>query len=63
MGSPGRLHNKKNLMDELAKMDRVITREAPASSREVLLVLDATTGSPSSSTSISGQTSPWLTSW
>ena len=40
----GRLHNKKNLMDELAKMDRVITREAPASSREVLLVLDATTG-------------------
>ncbi len=40
----GRLHNKKNLMDELAKMDRVITREAPESSREVLLVLDATTG-------------------
>ncbi len=40
----GRLHNKKNLMDELAKMDRVITREAPNSSREVLLVLDATTG-------------------
>ena len=40
----GRLHNKKNLMDELAKIDRVITREAPASSREVLLVLDATTG-------------------
>ena len=40
----GRLHNKKNLMDELAKIDRVITREAPDSSREVLLVLDATTG-------------------
>lgn len=40
----GRLHNKKNLMDELAKMDRIITREAPDSSREVLLVLDATTG-------------------
>ena len=40
----GRLHNKKNLMDELAKIDRVITREAPESSREVLLVLDATTG-------------------
>ena len=40
----GRLHNKKNLMDELAKMDRVIAREAPDSSREVLLVLDATTG-------------------
>ena len=40
----GRLHNKKNLMDELAKMDRILTREAPDSSREVLLVLDATTG-------------------
>ena len=40
----GRLHNKKNLMDELSKIDRVITREAPGSSREVLLVLDATTG-------------------
>ncbi len=40
----GRLHNKKNLMDELAKIDRIITREAPESSREVLLVLDATTG-------------------
>ncbi len=40
----GRLHNKKNLMDELAKMDRIIAREAPESSREVLLVLDATTG-------------------
>ncbi len=40
----GRLHNKQNLMDELAKMDRILTREAPDSSREVLLVLDATTG-------------------
>ena len=40
----GRLHNKKNLMDELSKIDRIITREAPGSSREVLLVLDATTG-------------------
>lgn len=40
----GRLHNKKNLMDELAKINRVITRELPGSSREVLLVLDATTG-------------------
>ncbi|MGN0622291.1 MAG: signal recognition particle-docking protein FtsY [Porcipelethomonas sp.] len=40
----GRLHNKKNLMDELAKMNRIIEREAPESSREVLLVLDATTG-------------------
>lgn len=40
----GRLHNKKNLMDELAKIFRVIDRELPGCSREVLLVLDATTG-------------------
>ncbi|MBE7030336.1 MAG: signal recognition particle-docking protein FtsY [Ruminococcaceae bacterium] len=40
----GRLHNKKNLMDELNKIFRVIARELPDSSREVLLVLDATTG-------------------
>ena len=40
----GRLHNKKNLMDELEKIERVIAREAPESSKEVLLVLDATTG-------------------
>ena len=40
----GRLHNKKNLMDELAKINRVISRELPESSRETLLVLDATTG-------------------
>ncbi len=40
----GRLHNKKNLMDELAKMYRVINRELPESSLETLLVLDATTG-------------------
>jgi len=40
----GRLHNKKNLMDELAKIDRVISKELPESSRETLLVLDATTG-------------------
>ncbi len=40
----GRLHNKKNLMDELAKMDRVISRELEGASRETLLVLDATTG-------------------
>ena len=40
----GRLHNKKNLMDELAKINRVIARELPESSRENLLVLDATTG-------------------
>lgn len=40
----GRLHNKKNLMDELAKIDRVIARELPESAKETLLVLDATTG-------------------
>ena len=40
----GRLHNKKNLMDELAKIDRVINRELPGAARETLLVLDATTG-------------------
>lgn len=40
----GRLHNKKNLMEELAKMNRIIEREAPDSSKEILLVLDATTG-------------------
>ncbi len=40
----GRLHNKKNLMNELAKIDRVITRELPDANRETLLVLDATTG-------------------
>ncbi|MBQ3040966.1 MAG: signal recognition particle-docking protein FtsY [Clostridia bacterium] len=40
----GRLHNKKNLMDELAKIDRVISRELPDATRETLLVLDSTTG-------------------
>lgn len=40
----GRLHNKKNLMDELAKIDRVIGRELPEAAKETLLVLDATTG-------------------
>ena len=40
----GRLHNKKNLMDELAKIDRVLARELPGADRETLLVLDATTG-------------------
>ncbi len=40
----GRLHNKKNLMDELAKISRVIDREAAGCDTEVLLVLDATTG-------------------
>lgn len=40
----GRLHNKKNLMNELAKIYRILERELPNSSKEVLLVLDATTG-------------------
>lgn len=40
----GRLHNKKNLMDELAKISRIIDREAEGCDKEVLLVLDATTG-------------------
>ena len=40
----GRLHNKKNLMNELAKMNKVIDREFPGAARETLLVLDATTG-------------------
>lgn len=40
----GRLHNKANLMNELSKIDRVISRELPDASRETLLVLDATTG-------------------
>lgn len=40
----GRLHNKKNLMNELEKINRVISRELPDAIRETLLVLDATTG-------------------
>lgn len=40
----GRLQNKKNLMNELSKIDRVIDRELPGAARENLLVLDATTG-------------------
>lgn len=40
----GRLHNKKNLMEELAKMSRVVDRELPGVHRETLLVLDSTTG-------------------
>ena len=40
----GRLHNKKNLMEELKKIARVIEREYPAAHKEVYLVLDATTG-------------------
>ena len=42
----GRLHNKKNLMNELAKINRVIDRELPDCGRETLLVLDAVTGQP-----------------
>ena len=44
LDTAGRLHNKKNLMDELSKISRVIERELPDSSVETLLVLDATTG-------------------
>lgn len=40
----GRLHNKKNLMDELAKINRIMSTQAEGCSKEVLLVLDATTG-------------------
>lgn len=40
----GRLHNKKNLMDELGKINKVINKELPDASKETLLVLDGTTG-------------------
>lgn len=40
----GRLHNKKNLMDELGKINKIINRELPDASKETLLVLDGTTG-------------------
>ncbi|WP_105615895.1 signal recognition particle-docking protein FtsY [Vallitalea okinawensis] len=40
----GRLHNKKNLMNELAKLNKIINRELPDANKEVLLVLDSTTG-------------------
>ena len=40
----GRLHNKQNLMNELNKISRIVERELPNASREVLLVLDGTTG-------------------
>ena len=40
----GRLHNKGNLMKELAKLRKIIDREAPNAAKETLLVLDATTG-------------------
>ncbi|MBQ4527675.1 MAG: signal recognition particle-docking protein FtsY [Clostridia bacterium] len=44
LDTAGRLHNKKNLMDELAKISRIIDRELPGAAVETLLVLDATTG-------------------
>ena len=40
----GRLHNKQNLMNELGKISRIVNRELPQASKEVLLVLDGTTG-------------------
>ena len=40
----GRLHNKKNLMDELSKINRIIDREAPDANKKSLLIIDATTG-------------------
>ncbi len=40
----GRLHNKKNLMDELSKINRIIEREAPDANKKSLLIIDATTG-------------------
>lgn len=40
----GRLHNKKNLMDELSKINKIIDRELPDSSKETMLVIDGTTG-------------------
>ena len=40
----GRLHTKKNLMAELAKIHKVVAREVPGAPHEVLLVIDATTG-------------------
>ena len=40
----GRLHNKKNLMEELKKINRIIERECPDAYRETLVVLDGTTG-------------------
>ena len=40
----GRLHNKKNLMDELSKINKIIDRELPNSSKETMLVIDGTTG-------------------
>ena len=44
MDTAGRLHNKKNLMDELAKINRIIDREAPDANKKSILIIDATTG-------------------
>jgi fused signal recognition particle receptor len=57
----GRLHNKKNLMDELSKISRVIDRELPGAARENLLVLDATTGQNAVSQARSFQEAAGLT--
>ena len=46
----GRLHNKKNLMEELRKMNRIIDKEFPNAHRENLIVLDGTTGQNASGT-------------
>lgn len=55
----GRLHNKKNLMEELKKINRIISNKAPDSSREILLVLDATTGQNAvSQAKLFGETAP-----
>ena len=57
----GRLHNKKNLMDELSKIARVISRELPDAAVEVLLVLDATTGQNAISQALSFQEAAGIT--
>jgi fused signal recognition particle receptor len=44
LDTAGRLHNKKNLMDELSKINRIIEREAPDANKKSLLIIDATTG-------------------
>ncbi len=44
MDTAGRLHNKKNLMAELGKLNRIIEKEYPEAYRETLVVLDGTTG-------------------
>ncbi len=59
LDTAGRLHNKKNLMDELAKISRIISRELPDASVETLLVLDATTGQNAvSQAKLFGETAP-----